>query len=161
MNYYYKLLITFSIVGFTACLDQVSKLYIHTQMKVGDSITIIEGFFDITYARNPGGVFGFFSDGSENIRYILFIILPIFCVAFLFKILQTVERKIEVIGLSFILGGAVGNYIDRIRFEYVVDFINWHIKDFFYWPIFNIADSFIVIGVFIMLYFSFGNKTVK
>ncbi len=133
-------------------LDQVTKLIIHTQFLLGESKEVIPGFFDLTYIRNKGGVFGLFADGNEVIRKVLFLILPVFAFILILSIIRTLEtkQKYQVMAFSFIFGGAMGNYIDRIRFGYVVDFFDFYIKKW-KWPAFNIGDSFIVIGVFLAI----------
>ena len=149
MNFY-KYTVVSSFSGFVLALDQVSKIYVHTQMKVGESLSLVKGFFDITYVRNPGGAFGLFKDSPDYVRYCLFFILPVICIFIIFKLLQETQDKYQITAFGFILGGAFGNCFDRIRLNYVIDFIDWHIKDLFHWPIFNIADIFIVIGITIL-----------
>ena len=68
--------------------------------------------------------------------------------------LRETKQKFQILALSFILGGAAGNYLDRVRLGYVIDFIDWHVKDW-HWPTFNVADSFILIGISILAFFYF------
>ena len=131
-------------------LDQASKIFVHTQMRMGEPKVVIEGFFNIAYITNSGGAFGLFGDSHEVIRIILFLLVPIICVFFIFMMLEETQNRFQVMALAFILGGASGNYLDRVSLGYVVDFIDWHVKGW-HWPTFNVADSFIVTGVFIML----------
>jgi len=151
MNFY-KYFLTAVVSGFIVSLDQATKLYVHTQIKLGEPIEVIRGFFNINYVRNAGGMFGIFSESSVWIRYTLFLLFPIFCVFLIFMMLKDTKHKLQIVALAFILGGAVGNYIDRVRFGYVIDFIDWYIHTF-HWPTFNVADSFIVIGVSILCFF--------
>ena len=151
-NPFVKYLTVVVTAGWVLCLDQATKIFIHTQFPRQESKTIIEGFFNITYVTNSGGAFGLFNDSNEWIRFILFLLFPLVCVYFIFKLLQETGDRFQVLALSFILGGAFGNYLDRVRLGYVVDFIDWHFKDW-HWPTFNIADSFIVIGVVILSFF--------
>lgn len=137
-------------------LDQMTKLWIHTQFSLGEEKTIIPGFFNLKYIRNPGGVFGLFSESHGTLRMILFLILPIlaFVVIFFYvKALNIIKpwQKLQLLAFSFIAGGAMGNYIDRVRYGYVVDFLDFYIKTWA-WPTFNLGDSFIVIGVFLSFY---------
>ena len=134
------------------CLDQATKIFIHTQFPRQESKAIIEGFFNISYVTNSGGAFGLFNEGPEWLRVILFLLFPLVCIYFIFKILQETNCRFQVLALSFILGGAFGNYVDRIRLGYVVDFIDWYVKDW-HWPTFNIADSFILVGVSLLSFF--------
>lgn len=147
-----KYLFVFVVSAWILSLDQASKLFVHTQVTMGDPIVIIKGFFNIAYVRNAGGAFGLFGDSSSLIRFILFLIFPIICVGFIFAMLRDTQKRLEIMALSFVLGGAIGNYIDRVRLGYVIDFVDWHVKSW-HWPTFNFADSFIVIGVGFLLYF--------
>lgn len=151
---YLKYLQALCFAGFVLALDQATKLYIHTSMKLGESFPVIPHFFDIQYVHNKGGAFGLFSNSHEYIRWVLFLVFPVFCMGLIFSILKDTTNKLQVTALGLIFGGAIGNYIDRVRLGYVIDFIDWYVKDW-HWPIFNIADSFIVVGVFILIVFYF------
>ena len=133
-------------------LDQATKFFIHTQISMEESKTVIEGFFNIVYVRNFGGAFGLFGNSHEWVRFILFLFFPLVCVGFIFMMLRETQNRFQILALSFVLGGAAGNYMDRIRLGYVIDFIDWHAKGW-HWPTFNIADSFIVTGVSILFFF--------
>ena len=150
----YKYLQALCFAGFVLALDQATKLYIHTSMQLGESFPVIPHFFNIQYVRNQGGAFGLFSNSHEYVRWILFLVFPLICMVLIFSILRDTTNKLQITALGFIFGGAIGNYVDRVRLGYVIDFIDWYVKDF-HWPIFNIADSFIVIGVFILVVFYF------
>ena len=156
MNFY-KYFLTSLVASFVVAIDQATKIYIHTQVKMGSPIEVIAGFFNINYVRNPGGAFGLFSESSVFIRYTLFLLFPLICICIIFMMLKDTKNKLQIVSLSFILGGAFGNYIDRIRFGYVIDFIDWYVKDL-HWPTFNLADSFIVIGVSILSVFFLFEK---
>ena len=149
LNPFVKYLTVIVTASWVLCLDQATKIFIHTQFPRQESKTIIEGFFNISYVTNSGGAFGLFNDSSQWIRFILFLLIPLFCIYLIFKLLQETGDRFQILALSFILGGAFGNYLDRVRLGYVVDFIDWHFKGW-HWPTFNIADSFIVIGVVIL-----------
>ncbi len=128
--------------------DQYTKLLVQQDMIVGQSIPVIHKIFHFTYVQNSGGAFGILR-GRTNLFIIVSIIVILFIVYFMFK----EEKKdyfVKVV-CSFVLGGAVSNLIDRLRLGYVVDFV-----DFQVWPVFNIADSAISIGMvllFIRLFF--------
>ena len=145
LKYFLFLTISFAILA----LDQATKLMIHTQFNLGEKKVIIPGFFNITYVRNTGGVFGLFSESNDAIRMILFIILPVLAFVLIFSIIHKldIKQKYQLLAFSSIFGGALGNYIDRIHFGYVVDFLDFHYKGRS-WPAFNVADMGIVIGVF-------------
>lgn len=152
-----KYLILLTISSAIAALDQATKLYIHTRFDLGESVNIIEGFFSITYVRNSGGAFGIFSNSNEIVQTILFLIFPIIVIFIIFRMLGQIkdEHLLPIISLSFIFGGAVGNLIDRVHFRYVIDFLDVHLPNGWAWPTFNFADSFIVIGVSILIFLSY------
>lgn len=153
----HKYLLSTAVASFVFALDQATKLYVYTQVNRGEPISVVKGFFDINHVHNSGGAFGFFSQGGDSIRFVLFLLVPIVCVGFIFLMLKDAKNKIQVVALSFILGGAFGNYIDRVRYGYVIDFIDWYVKAW-HWPTFNIADSFIVIGVATLSFFYLTEK---
>lgn len=148
MKYFLFMSISFAIVT----LDQATKIYIHTHFSLGENKVVIPGFFNLTYIRNAGGVFGMFSESNELIRTILFLLLPMIAFMLILLIVYQlhIKEKYQLLAYSFIFGGAVGNYIDRIHFKYVVDFLDFYYKDM-HWPAFNVGDACIVIGVFIAL----------
>lgn len=144
MKYCLFLTISLAIVA----LDQASKLMIHTGLNLGEEKVVIPGLFSITYVRNTGGVFGVFSQSNDVIRTILFLILPVLAFVFIVSIIHQlkIKQKFHLLAFSSIFGGAMGNYIDRIHFGYVVDFFDFHFRGFI-WPAFNVGDMFIVVGV--------------
>ncbi|MFP4597107.1 MAG: signal peptidase II [Persicimonas sp.] len=115
-------------------------------------VVVIDGYWDFQYTENPGAAFGLLSDGEDTWRVPFFIIISLIAVGMILYILHGVrwEQQILVWGLSFIAAGAVGNFIDRIRFGYVVDFIVWKYTNDYRWPTFNIADALICVGVALM-----------
>ncbi|MBS3969494.1 MAG: signal peptidase II [Clostridia bacterium] len=123
-------------------LDQLTKHLILTSMRPYESIPVIENVFHITFVRNPGAAFGILQN-----QITFFIVVTIIVIFLLVGVYWKLARKniILTIGLSLQLGGAVGNLIDRIRFSYVVDFL-----DFRVWPVFNVADMAIVTGVILL-----------
>ncbi len=152
-----------TISGFLICLDQVTKMLIHTQFDLGESVTVIRNFFDITYVRNFGAAFGFLAKSHPGFRDMFFLLMPPAALIIILFILRGVEEndKIQVIALSMVFGGAVGNYIDRLHLGYVVDFLDFHMREV-HWPAFNVADISIVCGVGILLVLMFFQpKTTK
>lgn len=129
---------------FALCADQLSKILIDKNMLPGESIAIWEGFIEITYVRNTGAALGIFSE-----RRFLLLVLQFSVLIFLYILYQYYLPKYDYSRLFFVLliAGAVGNIIDRIRLGYVIDFINLQI-----WPIFNLADMFIVMGTLGIVY---------
>ena len=138
-------------------LDQWTKHLIYSRFSLGESISVINSFFAITYVRNMGAAFGLFHRAPAYFRDPFFIMVPIvalFVISFVFVRLDPRERLTSV-ALSLIVGGAVGNLVDRLRFGYVVDFLDAHWKEIYHWPAFNVADSCIVIGVALIFIQSF------
>ena len=149
-----KFLFISSVSAWVFCLDQATKIFVHTQLPRQESHMIIKGFFNLSYVTNTGGAFGLFHGGPEWIRILLFLLVPLLCFVLLFVMLKEANQPLHVLAFGFILGGALGNYVDRLRLGYVVDFLDLHVKDW-HWPTFNFADSFIVIGVSILSFFYF------
>jgi len=149
-----KYLILAAVAAFVVAVDQLSKLYIHTHFELGEFITVIGGYFNITYVRNTGAAFGFLRDSHETFRTIFFLSMPPLAMITILAILRGVENndRVQILALSSIFGGAIGNYIDRIRFGFVVDFLDFHWQGKYSFPAFNIADSAIVCGVFVLLW---------
>lgn len=145
------------------CLDQITKMYIHTQFNLGESITVIKDYFNITYVRNYGAAFGILAQSEATFREIFFLVMPPIALAIIISILRGVPEndRLQIVGLSLVFGGAIGNYIDRIRFRYVIDFLDFHLGNTYSWPAFNVADSAIVCGVGILLLHMFIYKEEK
>jgi signal peptidase II len=161
MKFKYVFLIAWST--FAVALDQVTKLYIHTRFQLGESTTVIQNFFNITYVRNPGAAFGFLAESHPEFREIFFLVIPPIAMFIILAILRGVSDKDrwQIFALSSIFGGAIGNYIDRIRFRYVIDFLDFHLYEKYSWPAFNVADSAIVLGVMILIALMwFEKKTI-
>ncbi|MBP2626426.1 MAG: Lipoprotein signal peptidase [Firmicutes bacterium] len=131
----YTLLLALFIVG----IDQLSKFYIQTHMVLGMSIPVMQDIFHITYILNPGAAFGLFEHQT-----IFFVIIAIGMVVAAIYFYPRIPKQYRLLrfGTGLIVGGAMGNVIDRIKTGYVVDFFDFRI-----WPIFNIADVGIVCGV--------------
>lgn len=131
-----------------------------TILKGGDEIevtrrevVVIEGYWDYQYTRNPGAAFGILANADSKWRRPFFIVVSLLAVVIILGLLRTVywRQQILVWGLSFIAAGAIGNFIDRIRFGYVIDFVVWKYTDEHRWPTFNVADALICIGVALMI----------
>jgi len=143
-----------AIAAFIVALDQLTKLYIHTHFDLGEYITIIPNYFNLTYVRNTGAAFGFLRDSHETFRTIFFLSMPPLAMITILAIMRGVENsdRVQILALSGIFGGAIGNYIDRLRFGFVVDFLDFHWRNQYSWPAFNIADSAIVCGVIVLIF---------
>jgi len=134
-------------------LDQLTKQTIVNRFQLGESVNVIPNFFNITYIRNTGAAFGILADAPDAFRIPFFFAIPIIALAIIiytFRKLPPTDWRTSS-ALIMILSGAVGNLIDRIRFGYVVDFLDFHWKYESHYPAFNVADSAICVGVGLML----------
>jgi signal peptidase II len=133
--------------------DRVTKTLVSTHIEIGDSITVIPGFLRITHWLNEGAAFSLFADSASPhaVRWGLIIFSAIAAIAVLIALIRLGSRfSMTTIALALVLGGALGNLHDRIRYGSVVDFIEVHIFSY-HWPDFNVADSSIVIGACLLL----------
>lgn len=128
-------------------IDIVSKLLVSKIFKVNESIVIIKDFFNITYVRNTGAAWSILSGFRIGLVIVSLVIIG-FIVYYVYK--NKISSMMEKIGYSMILGGALGNLLDRIIYGYVIDFLDFKIFGYDY-PIFNIADSLIFIGVLLLI----------
>lgn len=128
-------------------VDFFSKYMVSKLMTVNETINLIDNFFRITYVKNTGAAFSIFSNNT-----ILVIIISVVVIGFLlFYIYRNKgNNKLENVSYAFILGGAISNLIDRLVYGYVIDFLDFEILSYNA-PIFNLADTFIVIGVILFL----------
>lgn len=142
-------------------LDQISKYIIASTITKYGSFTVIEGFFNLVHVRNLGLAFGLMNRPGDTYKYYIFVAATICAIGLLllwFKKMKDEDPKITL-GLSLILGGAVGNFIDRIRLGEVIDFLDFHIGAY-HWPAFNVADSAITIGIlWLALIILWGNTS--
>lgn len=128
-------------------LDQISKLLIMNNFKLNDSVSVIKNFFSITYSHNDGAAFGMF--GGKTIFIV--IISVVVLIYLLFELFYHKKRNLVLdSGVSLIIGGLLGNMFDRIYFSYVRDFLDFKIFGYDA-AIFNLADTFIVVGAFLFL----------
>ncbi len=135
------------ILGVIA-FDQVSKYYIQTNMDLNNSISVIEGLFSITYIQNTGAAFSILQ-GKTVILILLQVFVILSIVVYVFFKKNTLHWTLKV-SLAFIVGGGLGNLIDRISYGYVVDFLHFH-----FWPIFNIADISVCVGCGLLIIYVF------
>ena len=136
-------------------LDQLSKLAVAGSMQLYQSIKIMP-YFNLTYVHNTGAAFSFLSDAGGWQRWFfagLAVIISAVIAVWLAKLKR--HETLLAVALSLVLGGAIGNLIDRLIYGYVIDFLDVYYQSW-HWPAFNIADSAITLGVVLMLAESFG-----
>ncbi|MFN4226928.1 MAG: signal peptidase II [Candidatus Ratteibacteria bacterium] len=130
--------IFFITTFFVFFLDQITKSFVVNLLKKFDGNIDITSFFSLTFVKNKGIVFGLFSSEKTKIFIIIFSLIAIFSIFFIvFKF-----EKYREFSLGLVTGGIIGNLIDRIKYGYVIDFINFH-----FFPVFNLADAFVTIGI--------------
>jgi signal peptidase II len=137
------------MAGVLIILDQVTKLYFDGALRYGQRITVLP-FFDFTLLYNPGAAFSFLAqeDGWQRWFFtILGLLASVFIVTMMHK---SRSNKRLMLALTLILGGALGNVIDRIAYGHVVDFLLFYWKDWYY-PAFNIADTGITLGAILLI----------
>jgi len=139
-------LISCTSIFLVVLFDRLSKLFFLNLLSLGESIPVVRNIFHFTLVHNTGIAFGLFKDQG-----MFFLVVSLFAI-FVFGWLlysqskeQTLSR-LSRLAFSLIIGGALGNFIDRLQFGFVIDFIDFRI-----WPVFNIADSAITIGAFILI----------
>jgi len=141
-----------------ALLDQASKTVITKTFTLGEQVPV-SSFFNLVYVLNPGAAFSFLAGAGGWQRYFL-IVLALLVSAWLVFLLQKQPPRYEALGLSLVLGGAVGNVLDRMITGKVVDFLDFHWNGL-HWPAFNLADVFISMGAWTLIWISFREKQSK
>lgn len=150
MHRFWKLLV---LSSFIVILDQLTKGAIQSKFVWGESLPIIDGFFNLVHARNTGAAWSMGAGASEYVRIVLFLALPVLaCIYLCYYLIKSLNAPLHLpLALTLILSGAIGNLIDRFMLGYVVDFL-----DFYYgnshFPSFNVADSSITVGGFLLAY---------
>jgi signal peptidase II len=146
--------------------DQATKLLAHGMLSGRGPVSVIPGLFNLAYSRNRGGLFGYFGELADPWRLLLLTLLPMLAIVLvaLFLLRGRDLDKPSLWGLALILGGAVGNFIDRVVRGEVVDFLDvyvsatrvadWLVSTFgtAHWPTFNVADSAIVVGALLLAF---------
>ncbi len=142
-----------NLLVFIILLDQGSKIIVDRTMPLHHSIPVVENLFNLTYIRNTGAAFGIFAGGDAIFRLPFLILLSLLAIGFIVMMLRRLPEREKglITALTFILGGAVGNLLDRLLYGEVIDFLDFYYAKF-HWPAFNFADSFITVGVMITFY---------
>ncbi len=140
----YSILMIFGIV----IVDQATKYFAQNHLQYVDTIPLIQDVFHLTYRRNTGAAFSIMRD-KQTLLIAMTSIIIIILIWYLLKITDDSDVVLLKIPLTFIIGGALGNLIDRIKLNYVIDFFDFNLINY---PVFNIADIFIVVGTFLLAY---------
>ena len=142
-------------------LDQWSKLWIERSFGLYERLVVIDGFFDLHHVKNTGIAFGLFPSGGKFLQtaaLVLFALLAMALVSYLF-LQSSPQQRLLLLALSLVLGGAIGNVVDRIVFQQVTDFFDAYVGQR-HWPTFNVADSAITVGIVLLAIESFfGSAT--
>lgn len=144
----FDIFLTVMVTLTVVCLDRLTKIFFLKLLGFGESLPVIRNVFHFTLVHNTGIAFGLFKDQG-----LTFVVIPIVAIVLLiFNIYYYRQNdeglsRVYIIAISLILGGAIGNLVDRIVYGYVIDFIDFRI-----WPVFNVADSAITVGAILIAY---------
>ncbi len=134
-------------------LDQGTKIIVDRTIPLHHSIPVIEDLFNLTHIRNTGAAFGILAGQRGWVRSSFLLFFSLLAMGFIIVLLRRLPEKEKTltVALSFILGGAIGNLIDRLLYGEVIDFLDFYLSRY-HWPAFNAADSFITVGVILTLF---------
>ena len=159
LKLFLRIVFSLCIIGLCILLDQLTKNYFKTNFERGEESFIIPNFFYFTYTVNTGAAWSFLADKSWSqlfFKILTAITLVLFIAMLVYSIVK--DNKLSFVSLSLIIGGTLGNYIDRLKFNGVTDFIGLLFGNYRF-PIFNLADSFLVIGIILfIIYLCFFDK---
>ena len=140
----------FALALAVVVLDQVTKAVIIAKIPLYQTIAVIKGFFDLTHLKNTGAAFGVLAAaGSARPFVVTLLAVVVFGCVFTWSLRTSAEHRLLQTALALVMGGAVGNLIDRVRFQAVTDFLRFYV-DRWEWPSFNVADSAISVGVVLL-----------
>ena len=139
------------IAAFVVVVDQISKLWIRSHLLLGESLPEA-GILRLTYVQNTGSAFGLFP--NQSLMLTIVAIAGLIIMLLFYRYLSG-TGSLSTLAMGLIFGGAIGNLIDRIRFGYVVDFIDVRLWHDYHWPSFNVADSAITVGTIVLVCFIF------
>ena len=148
-----------------AVLDQLTKYLAMQAIPLWTARPVIDGFFNLVHVRNRGAAFGFLNNSDTDWQFWFFAGVTLLAVGVLLWMARTAppphkfKARLFFISLGLILGGAVGNFIDRCRFRHVIDFLDFYIGNW-HWPAFNVADIGITVGVLLLIFLTLcGRKS--
>jgi len=139
--------------GLVIVLDQVSKWVMVSWLSLYETVAVMP-YFNLTMAHNTGAAFSFLAGAGGWQRWFFIILAGVISLGLLYWLYKLAKTKLEAVSVALILGGAVGNVIDRIYYGYVIDFLDVYYGSY-HWPAFNIADSAIVVGAALLIIDSF------
>ena len=144
-----KYLILVAMVGTLVSFDQLTKLLVTESFHLSESRPVIEGFLNLTLVHNRGAAFGILGNLKPSLRDPILFLLPALVLAIILYTFTRLRESqlLNIYALSLITGGAIGNFVDRLRLGWVVDFLDFHWQQKAHFPAFNLADSAITIGV--------------
>jgi len=133
-------------------VDQATKYVIQATIPLYESLTVIDGFFSLTHVRNPGAAFGFLTQVSPAYRFAFLVTVTLAVIVLIIFFLERNREAGAILNaaLALVLGGAAGNLIDRVSQGEVIDFLDFYIGTW-HWPAFNMADSAISVGAFLLI----------
>lgn len=138
----------YGLAGLVVVLDQLSKWIVLDRLHFGETVYVAP-FWNWVLTYNPGAAFSFLADQPGWQRW-LFTGLALAVSGWIALLVRQAPPRLQALALTLVMGGALGNVIDRVRFGAVVDFIQWHAAGY-YWPAFNIADSAITVGAILLV----------
>ena len=152
------------IAAIIVAIDQLTKMVVRQRFELHESVTVVEGFFDLTRVHNTGAAFGMLNDAEFPMKSAVLLLVATAALAgvALYAAMLPPAQWLARLGLAFILGGAAGNLIDRVSLGYVVDFFDFYWRGWHFWA-FNVADAAITAGVGLMILdlFGFGNRVSR
>lgn len=147
----------------TLVIDQLTKTWIVDRFAYGERLIVIEGFFNLTHVRNPGGAFSFLATMPEQLRQVFFLGTGCLAIGLLAIFLWKLEpgQWLSATAIGAVLGGAIGNLTDRVLYGEVIDFLDFRLIGGYVWPTFNMADCWIVVGVGVLMVEMFFEEEPK
>ena len=144
-----------AVVGAGMALDQIAKQLAEAHLRGRGLVPVVEGFFELRYARNPGAFFSLGAELSPPIRRGLFVVASAAASALILRLYAKSEpaQRILRVALMLLLAGALGNLVDRVLWGEVIDFAHFHFRDVFDWATFNVADVLLLVGVVLLFFY--------
>ncbi len=148
-----KTAVLLPVFAVTLLIDQLTKHWIVARFSYGEEWVIIPDFFNLTHVRNPGGAFSFLASMAEEIRQAFFLGTGFLAIVLLLTFFRRLEpwERLSALAIGGVLGGAIGNLTDRLLYGAVIDFLDFRLMGGYVWPTFNMADTWIVLGVAILM----------